>query len=61
MGVGSTAIAALKHGRNAYGCDVVAEYHEVALQRIAQLREGTLRLREMGKPVYDPNMPNGGH
>src|SRR6201996_1919182 len=26
LGVGSTAIAALKNGRNAYGCDVVQDY-----------------------------------
>ena len=61
MGVGSAAIAALKHGRHAYGCDVVEEYVAVAKDRIRQLSRGTLKTRPMGKPVYDPAKPNGGH
>ena len=61
MGVGSTLIAALKHGRAAYGCDIVPEYVSIAEQRIAALGEGTLRTRPMHKPVYDPTQKNGGH
>lgn len=54
LGVGSTAIAALKHDRNAYGCDIMQEYVETALDRVKQLHEGTLRTRPMNKPIYDP-------
>lgn len=54
LGVGSSAIAALKHNRNAYGCDTMKEYVDVALERVKQLREGTLRTRPMNKPIYDP-------
>jgi adenine-specific DNA-methyltransferase len=54
LGVGSSAIAALKNGRNAYGCDVTQEYIDVARNRIAQLDAGTLRTRPMNKPVYEP-------
>ena len=61
MGVGSAVIAALMHGRDAYGCDIVPEYVAIARQRIRQLYEGTLRTRPMGKPIYDPSKPNGGH
>ncbi len=61
MGVGSTVIAALMHGRMAWGCDIVADYVEIARERVRQLRAGTLRTRPMGKPVYDPAQPNGGH
>lgn len=61
MGVGSAVIAALKHGRHGFGCDVVPKYVEVAEHRIAQLRSGTLKTRPMNKPVYDPNQPGGGH
>lgn len=61
MGVGSSVIAALKHGRAAWGCDLVPEYVETARDRVRQLRAGTLRTRPMNKPVYDPNLPNGGH
>lgn len=61
MGVGSSIIAALMHNRLAYGCDVVAEYVDIAWQRIDQLQRGTLRTRPMGKPIYDPSLPRGGH
>ena len=61
LGVGSSAIAALKHGRSAYGCDSVCQYIEIARDRIDQLRAGTLKTRPMGKPIYNPALPNGGH
>ena len=61
MGVGSSVIAALMHDRMAYGCDNVAEYVNIAHERVRQLRTGELRTRPMGKPVYDPSLPNGGH
>lgn len=61
MGVGSSIIAALKHGREGYGCDVVKEYVDVAWERVHELRSGTLQTRPMNKPVYDPKKKNGGH
>jgi len=61
MGVGSTSIAALKHGRDGYGSDIDARYVEIAEQRVEALLGGTLKMREMGKPIYDPELPNGGH
>ena len=54
MGVGSSIIAALMHGRKAYGCDIVPEYVAIACERVQALHDGTLRTRPMGKPVYDP-------
>lgn len=54
LGVGSSAIAALKNQRKAYGCDNLPEYIEVALARIRDLHSGTLRVRPMNKPVYEP-------
>ena len=61
MGVGSAAVAALRHGRSALGCDVVQEYVDIAQDRVQSLQDGTLRTRPMGKPIYDPSLPNGGH
>ena len=61
MGVGSAVVAALKHGRQGYGCDVVEEYVDIAWERVRALQSGTLRTRPMGKPVYDPTKRNGGH
>ncbi len=61
MGVGTAVVAALQHDRIGYGCDVVQEYVDIAWDRIADLRNGTLRTRPMNKPVYDPSLPGGGH
>lgn len=61
MGVGSAVIAAIKHNRIGYGCDIEKRYVDIARQRIDELHKGTLRLRPMNKPVYDPLLPNGGH
>lgn len=61
MGVGTSVIAALMHQRSGYGCDVVQEYVDIARERVHALENGTLRTRPMGKPVYDPTKPNGGH
>ena len=61
MGVGTSVIAAIKHGRTGYGCDNVPEYVKIAEQRIHQWQRGALPIRPMGKPIYDPRKPNGGH
>jgi adenine-specific DNA-methyltransferase len=61
MGVGSSVVAAIKHDRIGYGCDVVQEYVDIAWDRIDDLRNGTLKMRPMNKPVYDPSLPGGGH
>ncbi len=61
MGVGSAIVAAVKNNRRAYGCDVVGQYVDIAWERVNALRAGLLNTREMGKPVYDPAKPGGGH
>jgi adenine-specific DNA-methyltransferase len=61
MGVGSSVVAALKHGRRGYGCDVVPHYVDVAWERVRKLRAGVLQTRPMDRPVYDPAKPYGGH
>lgn len=61
MGVGSSIIAAAMHDRIGYGCDIVQEYVDIAQQRIDALRSGALKIRPMGKPVYDPGLAYGGH
>lgn len=61
MGVGSSVIAAIKNDRAGYGCDIAQEYVDVAWERVHLLRAGMLKTRPMGKPVYDPSLPNGGH
>ena len=54
IGVGSTALAAILHGRKAAGADIIEEYIKIAKQRIELLLRGKLKLRPMGKPIYKP-------
>ena len=61
MGVGSTVIAATMHNRQGYGCDIVQEYVDIAQARLYAMDSGTLRTRPMGKPIYEPSLPRGGH
>lgn len=60
MGVGSSVVAAVKNDRNGYGCDTDKSYVGIAWERVHMLRAGLLKTRPMGKPVYDPLLPNGG-
>jgi len=55
IGVGSSGIAAIRHGRKVAGAEIVADYCELALQRIVGEAEGTLETRPMGRPVYVPS------
>ncbi|MBI3650707.1 MAG: site-specific DNA-methyltransferase [Acidobacteria bacterium] len=54
-GVGSALLAALKNKRRAIGCEKETEYIEIAKQRIGDLFTGTLRYRQLGKPVHQPS------
>lgn len=54
MGVGTTAVAALRHRRRSAGAEIVAEYVEIARQRIKLAAAGLLRTRPMNRPVYEP-------
>ncbi len=60
VGVGSSIIAAIKHHRIGYGCDTEKQYIEIAKERIGQFKKGNLKLRPMGKVIYDPALPGGG-
>jgi DNA modification methylase len=53
-GVGSALIAALMHNRRAMGCEKENEYIEVAKRRIRDYCAGALRIRPLGKPIYEP-------
>ena len=55
MGVGTTAVAAIRHGRKVAGADIERKYLKVAAERVALESKGRLKTREMGKPIYDPN------
>jgi len=55
MGVGTTAVAAIRHGRRAAGAETVPKYVEIAMGRLRQEAYGELRTRPMHRPVYQPS------
>lgn len=57
MGVGSAVLAAVKHNRNGFGCDIVSEYVDTARNRLQAFEEGKFRMRPMNRPIYEP--PSG--
>jgi adenine-specific DNA-methyltransferase len=57
IGSGTTAIAALMHGRRTIGCEIFPEYVQIAKERISLAERGLLRIRPMDREVYDPDNP----
>lgn len=55
LGVGTTAVAALKNNRRVVGSDIEKDYIDIAFNRIYKLVNGILPIRPMNKPVYDPS------
>jgi len=54
LGVGSSVISAIMHGRKAYGCDTNKKYFDIAWRRVRDFRAGKLKTRPMNKPVFEP-------
>ena len=54
LGVGTSIIAAIRHGRRGAGAEIHPEYVALAHRRIQQEMAGILQTRPMDKPVYDP-------
>lgn len=54
VGVGSSVIAAIKHGRNAIGIEKEQQFIDIASDRVSDLKGGVLPLRPLGKPVRRP-------
>ncbi|MCL4478766.1 MAG: site-specific DNA-methyltransferase [Deltaproteobacteria bacterium] len=53
-GVGSSLIAGIKNSRRVVGVDKEPQYIKIARERIGQFFDGTLKIRPLGKPVYQP-------
>jgi len=54
MGVGTTPAAAVRQGRKGAGSEIVAEYVEIARERVTLAAQGLLRTRPIDRPVYEP-------
>jgi len=57
IGTGTTAIAALMHGRKAIGAEIIEKYVQISRDRVRLALQGKLRIRPMQRPVYDPQAP----
>lgn len=56
VGTGTSAIAAIKAGRNAIGIDKSAEYISIAKSRLDALLQGKLALRKSGVAIRKPDI-----
>ncbi len=54
VGVGTSLIAALMHHRRAAGSEKEGEYVKIARDRLNAYFNGTLTVRPIGKPVFQP-------
>ena len=54
VGVGTTVVAAIRHGRRGMGAELMKEYIDIARERVIAATQGELRTRPMDRPVYQP-------
>lgn len=54
-GAGSTIIGAVKNARHAIGIEKEPVYCEIANKRLADLREGSLKMRPITQPIHKPS------
>lgn len=54
MGSGTSGVAAIIEKRRFVGAEIIPEYYNVAIERMAAAKNGTVRIRE-DKPVLVPN------
>src|SRR5437773_2504582 len=55
MGVGSTAVAAVRHDRRTVGAETDPHYVRIAHTRVRAAARGRLRTRPLGRPIYTPS------
>jgi DNA modification methylase len=54
-GIGSTLLAAEVSNRKGIMAELMPEYCDLAVSRIDDIRDGTLKIRPIGKPVHVPS------
>jgi adenine-specific DNA-methyltransferase len=54
LGTGTSIIAAIRRQRRGVGAELVAEYRTIATSRILAAADGSLPIRPMDRPVFDP-------
>lgn len=54
LGVGTSAVAAVLHGRKAAGAEISSKYLDVAAERVKLASQALLKVRPMNRPIYEP-------
>jgi len=54
VGTGTSIIAAIRHDRRGAGAEIEPKYIGIARERIQAAFDGTLKVRPMNKPKYEP-------
>lgn len=54
MGVGTTPVACILTGREPMGSEILEHYYHVALERTKSAKDGTIRVRSMNQPIFEP-------
>ncbi len=56
VGTGTSIVAAIRNGRRGVGAEIEKKYVDISRRRIQEAVLGTLKVRPMNKPKYDPNI-----
>jgi len=56
LGTGTSIVAAIRNGRRGVGSETEKKYIDISQTRIQEALAGTLKVRPMNKPKYDPNI-----
>jgi len=57
-GAASSGVAAIIHGRNFWGCEIVDDYINICQERLQESIDGTVKFRPFDKPIYNPGQSN---
>ena len=56
VGTGTSIVAAIRNARRGVGAEIEKKYVDISRRRIQEAVLGTLKVRPMNKPKYDPNI-----
>lgn len=54
LGAGTSIVAAIRNGRRGAGAEIEKKYVDISRQRILEACAGTLKIRPMNKPIFQP-------
>ena len=57
-GASSSGVAAIIHGRNFWGCEIVEDYITISQERLQEAIDGTIKYRPFDQPIYDSKQSN---